>query len=48
MKDVFEPSLSLNKTDVFEPMSNFVIPPTVLKVGTDLLGGLIGSGSKKA
>jgi hypothetical protein len=44
MKDVFEPALSMNKTNVFEPMSNFYkISPDMIKAGVEIGGKLLGS-----
>jgi hypothetical protein len=44
MKDVFEPSLSMNKTNVFEPTSNFYkITPDMIKSGIEIGGQLLGS-----
>lgn len=44
MKDVFEPNVSMNKTEVFEPMSNFYkISPDMIKAGIQIGGQLLGS-----
>lgn len=50
MKDVFEPELGMNKTNVFEPMSNFYkISPEMVKAGVEIGGKLLGSlGSGKS
>jgi hypothetical protein len=57
MKDVFEPALSMNKTNVFEPTLSFGGEKSeksgkgkalAIELGTQLVGGLFGGGSKKA
>ena len=40
MKDVFEPALSMNKTNVFEPMSNFNVVSDVAKGAGDVAKGV--------
>ena len=57
MKDVFEPALSMNKTDFFEPTLSFSGDKSqksgkgkdiAIDLGTKLVGSLLGGGSRKA